>query len=126
MSRLIVKGLPKYYTEEKLREFFSKQGDVTDVKLMKKRNGESRKFAFIGYKSADAAERAVKYFNKSFIDTARIEVEFAKTFSDPTVPLSFKEKRKEKSKSLRMNRKDFLNKNLEHKQRSKRLSRLQR
>ena len=41
MSRLIVKGLPKYYTEEKLREFFSKQGDVTDVKLMKKRNGES-------------------------------------------------------------------------------------
>lgn len=75
MSRLIVKGLPKYYTEEKLREFFSKQGDVTDVKLMKKRNGESRKFAFIGYKSADAAERAVKYFNKSFIDTARIEVE---------------------------------------------------
>ena len=48
MSRLIVKGLPKYYTEEKLREFFSKQGDVTDVKLMKKRNGESRMFAFIG------------------------------------------------------------------------------
>ena len=66
MSRLIVKGLPKYYTEEKL-EIFSKQGDVTDVKLMK-RNGESRKFAFIGYKSADAAERAVKYFNKSFIE----------------------------------------------------------
>lgn len=101
MSRLIVKGLPKYYTEEKLREFFSKQGDVTDVKLMKKRNGESRKFAFIGYKSADAAERAVKYFNKSFIDTARIEVEFAKTFSDPTVPLSFKEKRKREEQKLK-------------------------
>ena len=101
MSRLIVKGLPKYYTEEKLREFFSKQGDVTDVKLMKKRNGESRKFAFIGYKSADAAERAIKYFNKSFIDTARIEVEFAKTFSDPTVPLSFKEKRKREEQKLK-------------------------
>ena len=37
MSRLIVKGLPKYFTEDKLREHFSKQGDVTDVKLMKKK-----------------------------------------------------------------------------------------
>ncbi|RCK57832.1 Multiple RNA-binding domain-containing protein 1 [Candida viswanathii] len=101
MSRLIVKGLPKYYTEDKLREHFSKEGDVTDVKLMKKRNGESRRFAFIGYKSADAAERAVKFFNKSFIDTARIDVDFAKTFSDPMVPLSFKEKRRRDEERLK-------------------------
>ena len=101
MSRLIVKGLPKYFTEDKLREHFSKQGDVTDVKLMKKRNGESRRFAFIGYKSAEAAERAVKFFNKSFVDTARIDVDFAKTFSDPTVPISFKEKRRRDEERLR-------------------------
>lgn len=101
MSRLIVKGLPKYYTEDKLREHFSKQGDVTDVKLMKKRNGESRRFAFIGYKSADAAERAVRFFNKSFIDTARIDVDLAKTFSDPTVPISFKEKRRRDEERLK-------------------------
>ncbi|KAL6452902.1 MRD1 Multiple RNA-binding domain-containing protein 1 [Candida maltosa Xu316] len=93
--------LPKYFTEDKLREHFSKGGDVTDVKLMKKRNGESRKFAFIGYKSAEAAEKAVKFFNKSFIDTARIDVELAKTFSDPTVPLSFKEKRRRDEERLR-------------------------
>ncbi|KAK6204640.1 multiple RNA-binding domain-containing protein 1 [Scheffersomyces amazonensis] len=101
MSRLIVKGLPKYFTEDKLKEHFSKQGNVTDVKLMKKRNGESRRFAFIGYKSMADAEDAVRYFNNSFIDTARIDVQLAKTFSDPTVPLSFKEKRRLDEERLR-------------------------
>ncbi|KAL7664249.1 RRM domain-containing protein [[Candida] zeylanoides] len=101
MSRLIVKGLPKYYTEEKLRGFFGKQGDVTDVKLMKTRNGESRRFAFIGYKSQEDAERAVKYFHNSFIDTARIDVQLAKTFSDPTVPVSYKEHRRQQEAKLR-------------------------
>lgn len=102
MSRLIVKGLPKYYDEDKLRAHFSHNGaSVTDVKLMKKRNGESRLFAFIGFKSPQDAEAAVRFFNKSFIDTARIEVQLAKTFSDPTVPMSFREKRRLNNESLR-------------------------
>ncbi|GEQ69013.1 hypothetical protein JCM33374_g2683 [Metschnikowia sp. JCM 33374] len=94
MSRLIVKGLPKYLTEDRLKDHFSKEGNVTDVKLMKKRNGESRQFAFIGYKSGADAEKAVKYFDRTFIDTAKIEVSVAKTFSDPTVPKAIREKRK--------------------------------
>lgn len=94
MSRLIVKGLPKYLTEDRLREHFAKEGNVSDVKLMKKRTGESRQFAFIGYKSAEDAEKAVKYFNRSFIDTARIDVEVAKTFADPTVPQAVRERRR--------------------------------
>lgn len=101
MSRLIVKGLPKYLTEDKIREHFRKQGNVTDVKLMKKRNGESRRFAFIGYKSYEDAENAAKFFNESFIDTARISVELAKTFSDPSVPLPMKEKRRLNEQRLR-------------------------
>lgn len=95
MSRLIVKGLPQYLTEDKLKAHFQKQGNVSDVKLMKKRNGESRRFAFVGYKSSTDAESAVNYFNNSFIDTARISVELAKTFSDPTVPMSMRDKRKQ-------------------------------
>ena len=101
MSRLIVKGLPKYLTEERLKEHFSKNGNVSDVKLMKKRNGESRQFAFIGYKSQDDAESAVKYFNQSFIDTAKIEVQVAKTFSDPTVPQAVRQKRRLAEQRLR-------------------------
>lgn len=95
MSRIIVKNLPKYLTEQRLKEHFAPHGNVTDVKLMKKRNGELRQFAFIGYKSTQDAESAVKYFNKSFIDTARIEVFQAKTFSDPSVPKAVREKRRQ-------------------------------
>ncbi|GMF24634.1 unnamed protein product [[Candida] boidinii] len=95
MSRLIVKNLPINFTEEKLREHFGKQGSVTDVKLMKKRNGESRRFAFIGYKTVQEAESAVKYFNRSFINTSKLDVQLAKTFSDPTVPKSWKQKERE-------------------------------
>ena len=101
MSRLIVKGLPKYFTEDNLKKHFGEQGDVTDVKLVKSKNGESRRFAFIGYKSRESAEKAVKFFNKSFLDTARIDVEIAKTFSDPNVPISFREKRKRDNERLR-------------------------
>ncbi|CCH41202.1 Multiple RNA-binding domain-containing protein 1 [Wickerhamomyces ciferrii] len=95
MSRLIVKGLPKYLDEEKLRDHFAKKGDITDVKLRKNRAGESRRFAFIGFKRQEDAEEAVRYFNGSFIDTAKIEVSIAKSFVDPSVPKSFKEKRRE-------------------------------
>lgn len=101
MSRLIVKGLPKYLTEDRLKEHFAKEGDVTDVKLMKKRNGESRQFAFIGYRSGSDAEKAVKYFNRTFIDTARIEVLVAKTFADPTVPKAMRDKRRLLEQRLR-------------------------
>lgn len=93
MSRLIVKGLPKYYNEDNLKKLFSRKGDVTDVKIMRKRDGESRRFGFIGYKSLEQAKNAVKYFNNSFIDTTRIEVSEAKSFSDPSVPLPVKVKR---------------------------------
>lgn len=101
MSRIIVKGLPKYADEDKIRSFFNRKGEVTDVKLMKKRNGESRRFAFVGFKSIQHAEQAVGFFNKAFMDTSRLEVEQAKTFSDPSVPLSFKEKKRLDTERLR-------------------------
>jgi len=38
------------------------------------KNGMFRKFAFIGFKSETEAQAAVQQFNKTFIDTAKIEV----------------------------------------------------
>ncbi|KAG6487026.1 hypothetical protein ZIOFF_055607 [Zingiber officinale] len=37
LSRLCVKNLPKYANENRLREFFSQKGEVTDAKLMRTR-----------------------------------------------------------------------------------------
>lgn len=36
-SRLIVKNLPKYADESRLRDFFSSHGEVTDTKVMRTR-----------------------------------------------------------------------------------------
>ena len=64
MSRLIVKNLPAYLTQERLRKHFESSdgpgGTLTDVKLMLKPDGTSRRFGFIGYKSPQDAERAKK------------------------------------------------------------------
>lgn len=95
MSRVIVKGLPIYYDEDKLRKVFSEDGPVTDVKLVRKRNGQSRRFAFIGFKTMEDAERVVKFRDGTYIDTAKVTVQLAKTMRDPTLPLSWRERRKQ-------------------------------
>ena len=50
MSRIIVKNLPKNINENDIKKHFSVKGDVTDVKIMKKENGKSRNFCFVGFR----------------------------------------------------------------------------
>lgn len=113
MSRIIVKGLPVYLDDAKLKEHFvkrliNKNGNsrtagelITDVKILKDRDGQSRRFAFIGYRSEEDAFDAVNYFDGSFINTSKIEVAMAKSFADPRVPKSMREQRREALKRLR-------------------------
>lgn len=101
MSRVIIKGLPKYFNEGELKGKFQTQGLVpTDVQLRRNVHGESRRFAFIGFKNDEDAQKAVEYFNGSFMDTCKVQVELAKTFVDPTVPKSWKEKSLERKEYL--------------------------
>ncbi|KAF4362485.1 uncharacterized protein LOC115696685 isoform X2 [Cannabis sativa] len=86
MSRICVKNLPKYAAEDRLREFFSKKGEITDAKLMRTKDGKSRQFAFIGYRTEHEAEAAIRYFNKSYFDTCRISCEIAHKVGDPNIP----------------------------------------
>ena len=83
-SRIIVKNLPKHFTEDRLREHFSKMGGgskddlhVTDARIMKK-GGKSRQFGFVGFKSQQHAKAALAYFSGTYIDTSKIEVSYAK------------------------------------------------
>ena len=46
-SRLIVRNIPKYITENQLKERFTKFGKVTDVKILFKGNVH-RRFCFVG------------------------------------------------------------------------------
>ena len=86
MSRVIVKNIPTKIDETKLRELFEQCGHVTDVKVQKCRNGRPRHFGFVGYHNEQEAEAAVKHFNKTFLNSVRIEVEIAKRYGDPSIP----------------------------------------
>ncbi|OSD03770.1 hypothetical protein PYCCODRAFT_1434157 [Trametes coccinea BRFM310] len=90
MSRLIVKNLPAYLTQERLRKYFESPdgpgGTLTDVKLMLKPDGTSRRFGFIGYKTPQEAERAKKWFNRSFVDSSRITVDIVEGAKDAPAP----------------------------------------
>jgi RNA recognition motif-containing protein len=39
------------------------------------RDGKSRQFAFIGFRTEREAEEAIKYFNRSYVDTCRVTCE---------------------------------------------------
>ncbi|CAD6911056.1 unnamed protein product [Tilletia controversa] len=93
MSRLIVKNLPAHLDDARLKAHFSSQGHVTDVRLIRRPDGTSRRFAFVGYSSEDDARTAVDYFNRTFIDTSRIQVDLAKKIDDPELKDEMERKR---------------------------------
>jgi multiple RNA-binding domain-containing protein 1 len=51
-SRIIVKNIPKHYTEERMRAHFANAGafSVTDAKICRK-GTKSRQFGFVGFKN---------------------------------------------------------------------------
>ncbi|KAF5905670.1 putative RNA-binding protein 19, partial [Clarias magur] len=83
MSRLIVKNLPNGMKEERFRKMFAAFGTLTDCGLKFTKDGKFRKFGFVGFKSEEDASNALKHFNKSFVDTSRVTVEFCTDFGDP-------------------------------------------
>lgn len=78
MSRLIVKNLPSNLTHERLRKHFEQQGappgTITDIKIARKPDGTSRRFAFVGYKTDKEAAAARDWFDRTFINSARLSV----------------------------------------------------
>ncbi|KAF2107611.1 hypothetical protein BDV96DRAFT_506000 [Lophiotrema nucula] len=90
-SRIFVRGLPPTFTEAEFRKHFAKY-PVTDVKFF-----PQRRIGYVGYKTADEASKAVKYFNKSFIRMTRIYVELARPIADERLPKSRKQIRQEKT-----------------------------
>ncbi|KAL6058709.1 Multiple RNA-binding domain-containing protein 1 [Balamuthia mandrillaris] len=81
-TRICVKNLPKHVKEDRLKEHFSQKGEITDVKILRTKDGRSRMFGFIGFRTAEEAKQARAYFNNTFLDTSKITVEKARPQGD--------------------------------------------
>lgn len=60
--------------------FSAKNMHVIELLLLV-RDGKSRQFAFIGYRTNEEAEEALKYFNNTYIDTCKITCEVLIVFN---------------------------------------------
>lgn len=100
-----MKNLPTYITEPRLRDHFSATaaakgnvkgggggwGDLTDVRIVHKKDGSSRRIAFLGFKTEEEAQRAREYFDKTYLDVSRLRVETVTGTKD--APIHVKDKR---------------------------------
>jgi len=97
-SRLFVKNLPVKYTDEQVKFLFGKHGEVTDCKLLKDKNGKSRRCAYVGYSKESDAAKALKKLNGTTLGISKLNVEYSKQMKE----LLSKPKKKKETK------KDFL------------------
>ncbi|KAM0288055.1 hypothetical protein ACHAQH_000123 [Verticillium albo-atrum] len=80
-SRIFVKGIPPAISDADFKKHFSAGGrEVTDVKVIL-----PRRIGYVGFKTAEDARKAVRYFNKSYIRMSRIEVQLARPTADPAL-----------------------------------------
>ena len=86
MSRLIIKGLPSRYDDKQLRQLFAFAGEVTDAKVIKTKEGKSRKFGFIGFRTSKEAKHARHQLNKSYVDTSQVTIDFAQKIGSDSIP----------------------------------------
>ena len=61
-------------TSDKLKEKFSLKGQITDVQLKYADDGKFRHFGFIGFKTDDEADEALKYFHNTYVGSCKIQV----------------------------------------------------
>lgn len=76
---LLVLNITFRTTADDLFPFFDKYGKVVDIFIPRdRRTGESRGFAFVRYKYADEAQKAVDRLDGRIVDGREITVQFAK------------------------------------------------
>lgn len=83
MSRIIIKNLPSVgIKEDDIKDHFKDIDNITDVRLKYNDSGVFRRFAFVGFKSQDAAEKAIAKLDKSFIKNSRISLDICKAIKE--------------------------------------------
>lgn len=96
-ARLILKNLPFKATEENIREYFEKFGEITSVDLLKKPDGKSVGCGFVQFKLVQKAAKARHHTDKKPFLGRDINVDFAKP-KDKFIKERKQERREERIK----------------------------
>ncbi|KAK1567373.1 hypothetical protein Q3G72_011398 [Acer saccharum] len=90
--KLYVFNLPWAFSVVDIKNLFGQCGTVTDVEIIKRKDGKNRNFAFVTMASGEEAQAAIDKFDAQEVLERIIRVEFAKKFkkprSSPTSPTS--------------------------------------
>jgi multiple RNA-binding domain-containing protein 1 len=89
-TRVCIKNLPPTFDEKKLQLFLLKESKIplhiTDIKILRRTDGTSRKLAFLGFSTPEQASHVVQHFDKSYCLTCRLSVEVAISKQAPEMP----------------------------------------
>ncbi|CAP24384.1 Protein CBR-RBD-1 [Caenorhabditis briggsae] len=96
-TRLIVKNLPSTCTEQQLRKFFEKYGQISDASLKYTKEGKFRGFAFVGFLDESSASNAMAKSNQTFFNSKRLTVEECRPFGDANKPRAWSKYAKDSS-----------------------------
>jgi len=77
LNRIHVSNLAWTIQEENLKDMFSEFGNVTVVKIPKRKKGGSKGFGFVTFDSEKAATKAVKEMNNVSVEDRRIGVVYS-------------------------------------------------
>ncbi|KAI9124959.1 hypothetical protein K1719_003575 [Acacia pycnantha] len=85
-KKLFVFNLPWSLSALDIKNLFGQCGTVTDVEIIKTKDGKSREFAFVTMASGEEAQAAVDKFDSHELSGRIIRVELAKRFKKPPPP----------------------------------------
>lgn len=91
-TRIIVKNLPPYLSQDAFAKHFSGHAAPTDSRLQSSKSGKSRRFGFVGFNSEEEAAKAVEHWNNTYIGSTKISAELARTVEEEST-LNYKRKK---------------------------------
>ncbi|KAI3940498.1 hypothetical protein MKW98_024905 [Papaver atlanticum] len=85
-KKLYVVNIPWTVSVADMKSLFGECGTVTDVEIIKQRDGRNRGFAFITMSTGEEARAVIDKFNEYEISGRVIRVEFSKRLKKPSPP----------------------------------------
>ncbi|KAI5288246.1 Multiple RNA-binding domain-containing protein 1, partial [Ascosphaera acerosa] len=72
-TRIFVSGLPPTFSDDDLRKHFAARHEVTDAHVL-----PNRRIGFVGFRTHENAQDAVRFFNRTFVRMSKIAVQMAR------------------------------------------------